>query len=58
MTYPVIKNVKLGAQFKMRYCMNEQCKKKFLSTHSGHRHCEKCRHLESSPGDNLHKVYA
>lgn len=45
------------AQFKMRECMTNSCKNKFLSTHSGHRHCEKCRNLEASPGDKLYKVH-
>lgn len=44
------------ANFKMRACMNDECKKMFLSTGPHHRLCEECRHKSVSPGDDLHPV--
>lgn len=49
----------LNAGFKMRECMNPECKKKFLSAHAGHRHCNKCRQREDHVGafGDTHKVH-
>lgn len=50
------KRSKLGALFKMRNCLNPECKRPFLSSHAGNRFCSKCRQLESSPGDDIHTI--
>ena len=48
---------KLGATFKMRVCLNDKCKKSFLSTGAGNRFCDVCRKLGASPGDDLHEIH-
>lgn len=43
--------------FKMRVCMNPECKKRFLSDHVGVRFCNKCRGNLQSYYDDPHRVY-
>lgn len=46
------------APFKMRPCMNEKCKKMFLSAHAGNRFCATCTRLaEHTYMAEPHKVY-
>ena len=50
---------KINVGFKIRECMNTECKKKFLSTHAGHRHCKVCSRREDNTGHfgDPHKVH-
>lgn len=45
----------LGSQFKMRSCMNPECRAKFLSESYGNRFCNPCRHKETEI--EMHRVY-
>lgn len=53
-----VARTKLNAQFKMRECLNSECKKRFLSTHPGHRFCETCRKRQDNGAySEPHRVY-
>lgn len=44
--------------FKMRECLNPECKKRFLSEHSGVRFCTRCKSgLSENYYDIPHRVY-
>ena len=48
----------LSAPFKMRHCMNDKCKKMFLSSHAGNRFCAACKRMaENVYMEEPHKVY-
>lgn len=49
---------KLNSEFKIRPCLNPECKKKFLSTHTGNRFCEACRKRQDNGAySEPHRVY-